>query len=296
MNSIDLHIDVPYQSHRQECTFDLDQACRSIQTDFPRMKDGGLDQFVAALYLSDGAQDKLGPEKSWNAITNQHIKLAHYPQIRFALEGGRLINKDLGRLDQLVAWGVVYLTLTHNRNTDWADSATDHLEHNGLTAVGKSLVKRIQSLGILIDLSHSSDQTALDVLDKTVVPVIASHSGVRSLVGHPRNLSNFLILEIAGTGGIIGVPYASRFVTNQDGVLLAIDHIAQLLGTTKHIGIGSDLDGAATVIKDVSEWSTVLEPLTDLGYSDDDITGIKGGNFQALLKTMARPNPDQVET
>lgn len=286
MTTIDLHIDIPWQCHKQQSALDLETVCRSVQTDFPRMKKGGLDKFIAALYLSDHTQDVLGSERSWNAIINQWHHLSHWPQIEFALEGGRLFSGSHFKLDELAKMGIRYITLTHNQNTNWADSATDKLEHNGLTAVGKSLVKKIQSLGILVDLSHSSDQTALDVLDKATVPVIASHSGVRSLVDHPRNLSDFLIREIAATGGIIGIPYASRFVTNQDGVLLAIDYIAQLLGSTKHLAIGSDLDGADTVTEDVSSWSSVLEPLTDLGYSNDDIAGIKGGNFQRLLEAM----------
>ena len=293
--TIDCHIDIPWQCYKQGSALDLEMDVPSVQVDFPRMKEGGLDKFVAALYLHDGTQDKLGPDKSWNAIMNQWHHLSHWPQIEFALEGGRLLNQSTERLEELAKLGIIYITLTHNRNTEWADSATDQLEHNGLTARGKSLVKRIQSLGILVDLSHSSDQTALDVLDKATVPVIASHSGVRNLVDHPRNLSDFLIREIAATGGIIGIPYASRFVINCDGVVLAIDYIAQLLGSTKHLAIGSDLDGADTVIKDVSEWSTVLDPLSDLGYSSDDIAGIKGGNFQALLSKMAGSTTNQVE-
>lgn len=281
--TIDLHIDIPWQCFRQERALQLDAGCKSVQTDFPRMKAGGLSRFVAALYLADSTQDRLGPEKSWNAIKTQYNWLKQWQdkQLLFALEGGRLINQSKERLTELASWGIVYLGLTHNRNTSWADSATDKLTHNGLTAVGKSLVRAIHAQKILVDVSHSSDRTILDALE--IGPVIASHSGVRSQVDHPRNLSDTLIRFIAESGGLIGVPYATRFVGSRDGVIEAIDHIAQLTGSCQHIGIGSDLDGADTVIEDVSQWSEVLEPLTDFGYPAADIEAITGGNFRRLI-------------
>jgi membrane dipeptidase len=200
-----------------------------------------------------------------------------------ALEGGRLLQESQGRIALLADAGCVYITLTHNKNTSWADSATDNLTHNGLTAVGKRIVKWIEEAKILVDVSHASDNTIFDVLKQASRPVIASHSGVLSLVNHPRNLSDALIKMIAATGGVIGIPYATKFVNDQNGVVLAIDHIAQLLGTTRHIAIGSDLDGAETVIEDVSEWSAVLEPLYGLGYTTEQVDGIKGENFLRLL-------------
>lgn len=280
--TIDLHCDVPWQCYRNSSALNYEQGSTLLQVDFPKMDKGGLDKFVAALYLSDGVQDREGPDRAWNAVRNQADHMRN-DRILLGLEGGRLLNRSQERLNEIKSWGVVYVGLTHNRNTDWADSATDNLHHNGLSSFGKGFVKAIQNAGILIDLSHSSDQTALDVINQTDVPVIATHSGVRSLVDHPRNLSDALIKLIVSTGGLIGVPYATRFVKDTDGVVLAIDHIAQLTGSTDYIAIGSDLDGADTVIKNASEWSTILEPLTALGYTNEDLDRIKGGNFMALL-------------
>ena len=286
--SIDLHVDYPWQCYKNSSHLSLDGSTL-LQCDFPRMDKGGLDKFIAALYLHDNTQKTIGPDKSWNAIRNQiGICKGYSDRVMIALEGGRLLNGDVARLAELQGAGCVYITLTHNQNTDWADSATDKMQHNGLTAQGKSLVKLIQAGGIFVDLSHASDQTALDVISLSTKPLLATHSGVRSLVDHPRNLSDFLIKEIVATGGLIGVPYASRFVRDADGVVEAIDHIANIAGNTDHIGIGSDLDGADTIIGDVSGWSAVLEPLSDLGYTADQIADIKGGNFLRLLND-ARP-------
>lgn len=284
MTSLDLHVDYPWQCFKASSALDLAKGSSLLQTDFPRMDKGGVATIVAALYLSDHQQDTLGPEKSWNAILNQaRTSLGFGDRVLIALEGGRLIGEDPNKLERLALLGIKYLTLTHNKNTNWADSATDSLANNGLTAVGKRLVKAIEANKVFVDISHASDQTALDVFAQATRPVLATHSGVRNLIDHPRNLSDTLIRMIADSGGLIGVPYATRFVGTSDGVVAAIDHIAQLTGSVSHIGIGSDLDGANTICKDVSEWSNVLAPLSDLGYSDEQITAIKGGNARRLF-------------
>lgn len=284
MDSIDLHIDYPWQCYKASAALAL-EGSSMLQCDFPRMDKGGLAKFIAALYLSDGTQTTLGVEKSWNAILNQ-ARTATHPsgRVLLALEGGRLLDEKDTKLSQLAEqYKLVYLTITHNFNSSWADSATDKLQHNGLTARGKSICKHAEKLGVYLDVSHSSDQTALDVLTQATKPVLATHSGVRNLVDHPRNLSDFLIKEIVGTGGLIGIPYATRFVKDSDGVVEALDYIVQLVGNTDHVAVGSDFDGAATVVPDVSQWSEVLGPLTDLGYSSDDLAKIKGGNFWRLM-------------
>lgn len=289
LSTVDLHVDFPHQCHKHNAHLDLAGGNNRLQVDGPRMKKGGLDKFVAALYLGDKTQTELGPDKSWNAIKNQLSIVKGYPDLALlALEGGRLLNGSQERIQWLAQHGCAYITLTHNKSTEWADSATDSIHHNGLSSVGTRIVKWIEDSKILVDVSHASDQTIMDVLSQATRPVIASHSGVRNLVDHPRNLSDTLIKLIAESGGVIGIPYASKFVTDVDGVILAIDHIAQLLGTTRHLAIGSDLDGAETVIEDVQEWSSVLQPLFALGYTVDQVDGIKGENFLRLLEENKR--------
>lgn len=285
--TIDLHIDFCWQCHRATKALDLTEHLPDVQVDFQRMKTGGLDKFVAPVYLSDKCQSDYGPTLSWNAVKNQLAIIQGYGSLIPALEGGRLLQESKGCIDLLADAGCVYITLAHNKTTSWADSATDNLVHNGLTAVGKRITKWIEDAGILIDVSHAADATIFDVLALAARPVIASHSGVLSLVNHPRNLSDALIKMIAATGGVIGIPYARKFVKDRDGIVLAIDHIAQMLGNTRHIAIGSDLDGAETVVTDAAEWSQVLdEPLANLGYTPDQVDGIKGENFSRLLEAQ----------
>ena len=136
-----------------------------------------------------------------------------------------------------------------------------------------------------MDVSHGSDETALSIINMSTKPVIASHSGCRALVDHPRNLSDVLIQAIAQTGGVIHIPFARRFIgPSAQGVVDHINYVAQLVGV-EHVGIGSDLDGAtmADGLEDVSCWSRLRDGLTDAGYGDDDISLILGGNTLRML-------------
>ena len=312
MMTLDCHIDTPWQFTKQgwkkprgsTFTFDLRQRQASA-VDFPRMKEGGLDAAVFALYISDTMQDDLGSYDAWEAILAQISWLHLQPgcslvadraaaevaarngdvPIFLGLEGGRLIGDTLSKLAVLALCGVRYLTVTHNRNTAWADSATD-APHNGcITAFGKQVVTEAERLGIIMDVSHGSDETALSIINMSTKPVIASHSGCRALVDHPRNLSDVLIQAIAQTGGVIHIPFARRFIgPSALGVIDHIHYVAQLVGV-EHVGIGSDLDGAAMAdgLEDVSCWSRIRDGLSDAGYGEDSIDLITGGNTLRVL-------------
>lgn len=290
MMTVDLHIDVPWKFTR----YNLRDLHRSpYQVDIPRMKAGGLDAAFFALYLSDSMQDEVGEEASSALIDKQiaWIKHADFTDIAIfkGLEGGRLIHQDLYRLQALREAGLRYLTLTHNHNTAWADSSTDVPRHEGLTQFGTDVVAECNRLGVLVDVSHASDATCLDAAAFSTKPIIASHSGCRALLDHPRNLSDRLIKAVAETGGLIGVPFARRFIgPKASGVADHIDHIVQRVGPA-HVGIGSDLDGAvmADDIPNVSVWSHVVnDALADRGYTDADIAAIAGGNILRLLDVV----------
>src|ERR671939_2055630 len=109
------------------------------------------------------------------------------------MEGGHMIDSDLRLLRDYAALGVRYLTLTHFKNTEWADSSTDKPVHNGLTAFGKDVVRELNRLGVMIDISHVSDKTFYDALEITKAPVIASHSSCRAISNHPRNMSDDML-------------------------------------------------------------------------------------------------------
>lgn len=280
---------------------------RLSQVDFPRMKLGGLQSAVFALYLSDHAQDQLGWDESLNHICRQlaflerqhGIAIVDTPEtaldavrvdmvpVFLGLEGGRLLNNQVTMLDRYRKLGVRYLTVTHNKNTDWADSATDTPKHNGLTHLGRVMVCRANHVGILMDVSHGSEQTAWQVLAECSLPPIASHSGCKELRNNPRNLTDDLIKAIAHKKGVVCIPFAKRFVgPTWRSVLDHVDHVVQTTGDTKFVGIGSDLDGAdlAFGIDDVSDWKkVVLDECADRGFSNDCIAQIAGGNLLRVL-------------
>ena len=304
--TLDLHIDAPWKALKYgPLVFGGPLPKRDV--DFPRMKQGGLHAAFFALYLPDAWQDTISPHTA-SLLINQQIEAlntssgcqivtrardAHlwYTEqqivpIFLGLEGGRLLNNTLDRLRELHAKGVRYLTLTHNRNTGWADSATDAPRHGGLDPFGHCVLRECEKLGVFVDVSHASDQTCIDVTSLSRKPVLATHSGCRVLLDHPRNLSDVLIKAIAKTGGLIGVPFVRRFVgPKASSVIDHIDHIVQQVGVS-HVGIGSDLDGAAMVddVRDVSDWShIVIDGLSDRGYADANIAAIAGGNMMRLL-------------
>ena len=128
-------------------------------------------------------------------------------------EGGHSINNSLGTLRMLYALGVRYLTLTHNENTDWADSATDAPVHGGLTDFGREVVAEMNRLGMLVDLSHVAPATMHDALDASTAPVIFSHSSARAVCDHPRNVPDDVLARLAGNGGVCMVTFVPFFVS-----------------------------------------------------------------------------------
>ena len=129
------------------------------------------------------------------------------------MEGGHSIGSSLAVLRQMYDLGARYLTLTHNQNTPWADSATAAPEHNGLTDFGKAVVREMNRIGMLVDLSHVSEKTMHDALDVSTAPVIFSHSGVRGVAAHPRNVPDSVLRRLPENGGVIYVVALPWFIT-----------------------------------------------------------------------------------
>ncbi len=130
------------------------------------------------------------------------------------VEGGGQIDGSLSVLRQLHALGAGYLTLTHSRTLPWADSATDDPRHDGLTPFGEAVVRELNRLGMLVDLSHVSEATMLDALRVTRAPVIFSHSGARAVADHPRNVSDAVLKQVAANGGVVMVNFARIYATD----------------------------------------------------------------------------------
>jgi membrane dipeptidase len=126
------------------------------------------------------------------------------------VEGGHMIDEDLGVLRSFAALGVRYLTLTHSLNTTWADASGDEPVHNGLTAFGREVVHELNRLGVMVDISHVSDKTFFDVLEITRAPVLASHSSLRAISNHPRNMTDDMLRALATNGGVVMINYNRR--------------------------------------------------------------------------------------
>ncbi len=213
-----------------------------------------------------------------------------------AIEGGSAIENDLALLRDFYRLGVRAMTLTWN-STDWADACWDDPKHDGLTNFGKDVVREMNRLGMIVDVSHSADKTTWDVLEISSAPIMASHSGAEEICDHSRNVDDDLIKAISDAGGIICVNFYSMFLDQEfkdrskevpkptppsvSKVIEHIDHIATV-GGIESVGIGSDFDGMNPPpegLEDVSKMPKITEALLASGYSAEDCAKIMGGNF-----------------
>jgi membrane dipeptidase len=216
--------------------FDLEKRSRKGHLDIPRMRAGGLNavffsiwtpgritgpaavQRALALIDSLRKQVRQHPQDLMLATTADDVRRAHEQgkiAILMGMEGGHMIADDLGTLRRYATLGVRYLTLTHSVNDDWADSSTDKPVHNGLTDFGRQVVRELNRLGVLVDISHVSDKTFYDALAASQAPLIASHSSCRALCNVPRNMSDEMIRALAAKGGVIHINYHVGFLSQE---------------------------------------------------------------------------------
>ncbi len=161
------------------------------------------------------------------------------------MEGGHSIGSSLGVLRQMYALGARYMTLAHFNNTPWSDSATDTPAHDGLTAFGEQVVREMNRLGMLVDLSHVSEATMLDALAVAKAPVIFSHSGARAINSHPRNVPDKALDELKANGGIVMVDFVPDYTSEKLHQWNAANSAEAARQKTLHIG---DPDGAKAAL------------------------------------------------
>ncbi|HAD75538.1 MAG TPA: membrane dipeptidase [Gemmatimonadetes bacterium] len=213
------------------------------------------------------------------------------------MEGGHVIENSLGALRAYFDLGVRYMTLTHGGNTDWADSATDDTEHGGLTEFGREVVREMNRLGMLVDLSHVSTETMNDVLDVAEAPVIFSHSGAQGLTDHRRNVPDQVLQRLPENGGVVMVVFypwhVSEALRTYDGpgdppwatlsdVADHIEYVRDVAGID-HVGLGADYDGMEPDpppigLEDVSKYPALLAELSRRGWSEDALAKLAGRN------------------
>lgn len=229
---VDTHSDVT--SRMLDEGFDIGRRASDGHMDIPRMKEGGIDAeffaiYVAARYAREGGAAR----RALDMIDVVYRALEQYPNdlelalssddirriaragkiaVLMGIEGGHAIEDSLGALRMFYRLGVRYMTLTHTNTNNWADSSGDVARHNGLTEFGRQVVREMNRLGMLVDISHVSDKTFYDVLEVTRAPVIASHSSARALTNIPRNMSDDMLRALARNGGVVMVNFGSWFV------------------------------------------------------------------------------------
>lgn len=196
------------------------------------------------------------------------------------LEGAHCLDNDINNLQKFYAAGVRYIGLTHFFDNEWAGSAHG-MKKEGLTAAGKNLIRKMDSLHIIIDLAHSSPQTMDEVLAFTSSPVIVSHTGVQGVCQNRRNLSDAHILEIGKRNGLIGIGLWETAVcgTDAEATAKSIRYVADKIGVEK-VALGSDFDGAIRTHFDVTGLPLLVAALEKQNFSREETEKILGGNIR----------------
>jgi membrane dipeptidase len=241
---IDGHNDVPWQYRRRETNFtgiDLAKSTAELKptmhTDIPRLRAGGVGGQFWSVYVPTRLSGPEAVQATIEQIDVVYRMCARYPEtfelalaaddvIRIhkqgriasliGMEGGHSINNSLGTLRMMYQLGARYLTLTHTANTDWADAAGDEAKHRGLTAFGEDVVREMNRLGMLVDLSHVTDDVMRQALRVTKAPVIFSHSNARARCDHDRNVPDDVLRMTATNGGVVMVCFLPAYLVERD--------------------------------------------------------------------------------
>jgi membrane dipeptidase len=327
---VDGHNDLPWEI-RNSAAMDVnayDLRSRTPgHTDIQRLRAGGVGaQFWSVYVPFDAVQggaarvqlEEIDIARQIIARYPDHFELALSPSdverifgsgkiaSMLGMEGGHAIENSLGALRAFFDLGVRYMTLTHGGTIDWLDSATDEPRHNGLTAFGAEVVREMNRLGMLVDLSHVSPKGMADVLDVAEAPVIFSHSSARALTDHPRNVPDDILRRMPENGGLVMVTFVPSFVSEEvrthegppsgapratlSDVADHIEHVRDLAGID-HVGIGSDFDGISSTpigLEDVSTYPALFEELSRRGWSENDLRKLAGENLLRVWREAER--------
>lgn len=308
---VDTHNDFIWQVYKSGVDFGKDN--RSTQSDLPKFIEGGVDVQVFAIWIptnkvrqsysfTKGQIDRL---RSIEEENNEQFEIADsFEDMKkileakkvcglMSIEGGTAIGSDLDNINEFFNLGVRYIGLTWNNSNNIGTSARDEQKkgiEGGLTEFGVEVVKRMDEVGMLIDVSHLSEGAFWDVIKTTKNPIIASHSNCYAIHPHYRNLTDEQIKAIADGGGVIDVNFHNGFLggSTVDKIVEHIDHIKELVGVD-YIGIGSDFDGGINPpvdLYDATQYPEITRELVERGYTEEEIRKILGLNFIRVFKQV----------
>lgn len=321
----DGHNDLPWQIKiKGQSSFDvldIGKSQPSLHTDIARLKAGGVKAQFWSVYVSadtDATGDAL--LQTMEQIDIVHRMVRRYPETfdlastaddierivaagkiacMLGIEGGYSIQESLPILRRLYSQGCRYMTLTHSMSLAWADSATDEPRANGLSPFGEEVIREMNRIGMLVDLSHVSVATMKHALKTSKAPVIYSHSSARAINEHPRNVNDDVLKLTAANGGVVMINFYSGFISPNEkikqnakdlGTLSdVVDHIEHVIDVAgiDHVGIGSDFDGVPRLpigLEDVSTYPRITQELLNRGHKRETIHKILGGNILRVLR------------
>ena len=292
-----------------------------ILVDLHKMSEGHQDATIMVCYLPQPQQDETfsskvdfdvnGPTEYADLIfdkieaiveqNEQYLAIARTPadlyankqqgrkSIMLGIENGLALDGHLERLQHFAQRGIVYMTLCHNGDNDICDSARGNHTHNGISSFGQQVVREMNRLGILVDLSHAGEKSFYDALEMSSQPIVCSHSSCRALCDHPRNLTDEQMRALAAKGGVMQITMYNGFLV-KDGEATVLDalrhleHAIEVMGID-YVGIGTDFDGDGGVrgMANSSELLNFTRLLLARGYSEQDIEKIWGGNFLRIM-------------
>ena len=314
--SVDTHTDTPLWFTRGD--FSVGKR-KSNQVSIQKMEEGKLDAQFLGIFLAqkerDEASSQAAVEKCIKMIENTYADAAKYQDgcgialteedaLRLKAEGkkafflgienGYAIGKDIKNVKKYKEMGIQYMTLSHSYDNDICNSSSNTEDASkGLTAFGRKVVKEMNKVGMMIDVSHVSEGTFWDVIKLSKDPVFASHSSVKALCDHDRNLTDDQLRALAKNGGVIHICIYDGYLNNDakaasvDDVVKHIDHAVKVAGID-HVGIGSDFDGGGGVpgCTGDNDMINITVKLIEKGYSEEDIRKIWGANFFRVMNQV----------
>ncbi len=335
---IDGHNDYPWALRgldpgRDFNSAEISKPVPKLMTDIPRLRQGGVGGQFWSVYVPSTMQGKEAVRATLEQIDIVHRMTRRWPETfemaytaadversfkagrigsLIGMEGGHSIDSSLATLRMMFALGARYMTLTHSANLPWADASPGPATLGGLSKFGEEVIREMNRLGMLVDLSHVSPDTMEDTLRVTEAPVIFSHSSAKAICNVHRNVPDNVLQLVKNNNGVVMVTFVPSFISQAvadydarpaaergsapsptatlSQVADHIDHIRKVAGID-HIGLGGDFDGISSVVvglEDVSTYPALSAELLKRGYSDDDIKKIIGGNVLRVMRQVEK--------